>query len=350
LFALMCVIWGIPYLMIKVAVEGVSAPVLVFARTSVGAAVLLPLAIRTGGFDVVRRHWRPVVAFAVLEIIGPWWLLSDAERRLTSSLTGLLIAAVPIVGVVLARLSGGTERLEARRWVGLLVGLAGVAVLAAGHLSLGGGRPLAEVMLVVLGYATAPLIAARRLQDVPSLPMTASCLALAALLYTPFAVWTWPHAVPSARVLAALAGLAVICTALAFLVFLELIREVGTSRAMVFTYINPAVAVSAGVLLLGEPFSATIAVAFALIIGGSLLATARERRRPRRADAADAGAATGPQRPREGTGRRPYLGRVSPGSAPAVWADDHQQRARGDDRDRSAGGADVLDGPGHDDR
>lgn len=282
LFALMCVIWGIPYLMIKVAVEGVSAPVLVFARTAVGAAVLLPLAVRAGGFGAVRRHWRPLVAFAVVEIVGPWWLLSDAERRITSSLTGLLIAAVPIVGVVLARVSGGTERLDARRWAGLLVGLAGVTVLAAEHLGGGGGRPLAEVMLVVLGYATAPLIAARRLQDVPSLPMTASCLTLAALVYTPFAVSTWPHAVPSARVLAALAGLAVVCTAVAFLVFFELIREVGTSRAMVFTYVNPAVAVSAGVLLLGEPLSVTIVAAFALILGGSVLATARERNRLRR--------------------------------------------------------------------
>ncbi|MEU6034227.1 DMT family transporter [Actinomadura sp. NPDC047616] len=277
LFALMSVLWGVPYLMIKVAVDGVSVPVLVFARTALGALVLLPLAVRAGGFDRVRRHWRPVLAFAAMEIIGPWALLSDAERHLSSSMTGLLIAAVPIVGAVLARATGDTERLGPLRWAGLLLGLGGVTVLAAPHL--GGGDaavwPVAEVLLVVVGYAIAPMIVARRLGDVPSLPLTASCLTLAALVYTPPALATWPADLPDGRVLAALAGLGVVCTALAFLVFFELIREAGTSRAMVFTYVNPAVAVTAGVLVLDEPLTLTIAAAFALILCGSLMATAR---------------------------------------------------------------------------
>jgi drug/metabolite transporter (DMT)-like permease len=274
LFALMGVVWGIPYLMIKVAVEGVSVPVLVFARTALGAAVLLPLAVRAGGFTVVRRHWRPLLAFAAMEIVGPWALLSDAERRLSSSMTGLLIAAVPIVGALLSRATGDAERLGPVRWAGLLLGLGGVAVLAAPHLEGGSAWSIAEVMLVVLGYAIAPMIAARRLQDVPSLPLTVSCLALGALVYTPPAIATWPDGLPEGRVLAALAGLGLVCTALAFLVFFELIREVGTSRAMVFTYVNPAVAVSAGVLLLGEPLTVTIVAAFALILCGSVMATA----------------------------------------------------------------------------
>ena len=280
LFALMCVIWGIPYLLIKVAIDGVSAPVLVFARTAVGAAVLLPLALRTGGFDAVRRRWRPILAFAVIEIIGAWWLLSDAERHLSSSLTGLLIAGVPIVGVVLARLSGGGERIGARRWTGLVVGLSGVALLALSRPGGGGTWSLAEVALVVLGYATAPIIAARRLRDVPSLPMTAACLAFATLVYTPAAIATWPDRLPSGRVLAALAGLAVVCTALAFIVFFELLREVGASRGMLFTYVNPAVAVAAGAVVLGEPFTMTIAVSFVLVVGGCVLATAADRATP----------------------------------------------------------------------
>ncbi|TDD90753.1 DMT family transporter [Actinomadura rubrisoli] len=275
LFALMSVLWGIPYLMIKVAVEGVSVPMLVFARTALGAILLLPLAVRAGGFGVVRRHWRPLLAFAVLEILGPWALLSDAERRLTSSMTGLLIAAVPIIAVVLARLTGDAERLGPVRWVGLLVGLGGVGVLAGPHLGGGDAWALGEVMLVALGYATAPLIATRRLQDVPSLHLAASSLALAAVVYTGPAIATWPDELPSGPVLAALAGLGVVCTAVAFMVFFELIREVGTSRAMVFTYVNPAVAVAAGVLFLDEPLSATIVASFALILCGSVLATAR---------------------------------------------------------------------------
>ncbi|WP_242882865.1 DMT family transporter [Actinomadura litoris] len=275
LFALMSVLWGIPYLMIKVAVEDVSVPVLVFARTFLGAVLLLPLMLRAGDLGVVRRHWRPLLVFAALEILGPWALLSDAEHRLTSSMTGLLIAAVPIIAVLVARVTGDAERLGPVRWTGLLVGLAGVGVLAGPHLDGGNAWALGEVMLVALGYAIAPIIATRQLKEMPSLHLAASSLAFAAIVYTGPAVATWPEEVPSGRVLAALAGLGVVCTALAFLLFFELIREVGTSRAMVFTYVNPAVAVVAGVLFLDEPLTATIMISFALILCGSVLATAR---------------------------------------------------------------------------
>jgi drug/metabolite transporter (DMT)-like permease len=273
LFAAMCLVWGIPYLFIKVAVGEVSVPVVVFARTALGALVLLPLALRSGQLGALRRYWRPLVAFATLEMIVPWGLLSAAETKLPSSLAGLLIAAVPIISVVAARLTGGTERLSPRRWAGLVVGLGGVALLAAPDLSGGSALPVTYVLLVALGYATAPLIAARKLADVPALPMTAACLSLGALVWLPAAIATWPHRVPSGRALGALAALGVICTACAFLIFLALIREAGTSRAMVFTYVNPAVAVAAGVAFLSEPFTVTIAVSFALILAGSLLAT-----------------------------------------------------------------------------
>ncbi|MGH3273318.1 MAG: DMT family transporter, partial [Streptosporangiaceae bacterium] len=238
LFAVMCVVWGIPYLLIKVAVDGVSVPVVVFARTALGAAILLPAALRSGQLSVLRAHWRPLLAFAALEMIGPWGLLSSAEKRLPSSLAGLLIAAVPIIGVIIARLTGGAERLSVRRWGGLILGLVGVVILAGPHLGGGSAWPVIEVLLVSVGYASAPLIAARKLADVPTLPMIVTCLSLAALAYAPAAIATWPRQVPSAHVLAALATLGVVCTACAFIVFLALIREVGTSRAMTFTYVN----------------------------------------------------------------------------------------------------------------
>jgi drug/metabolite transporter (DMT)-like permease len=278
LFALMSVIWGIPYLMIKVAVGQVSVPVLVFARTALGAAILLPLVLRGGQLAGLRRHWRPLAAFAAIEIIIPWWLISDAERHITSSMTGLLIAASPIIAVVLALLTGSGERLGPVRWAGLGIGLAGVAVLAAPELRGGDAWSIIEMLLTAVCYAIAPLIAARRLADVPALPMTTVCLGLAAIVYTPPAILTWPSAWPSWQVLAALAGLAVVCTAVAFIVFFALIREVGTSRALVFTYINPAVAVTAGVIFLSEPLTPVILTSFALILGGSILATARQRR------------------------------------------------------------------------
>ena len=278
LFAAMSVIWGIPYLLIKITVDaGISAPVLALARSAVGAAVLLPLVVRRERRDralrALRAHWRPVAVFAVCDMVGPYFLLSDAERRLSSSLSGLLVAAVPIIGAVLVRLFGDRERLGAARWLGLAAGFAGVAVLAGPHLGGGTAWPVTEVLIVALTYAISPIVAARHLRDVPELPMTAACLAAAAVVYAPLAALTWPHHVPSARALAAIGALALVCTALAFVLYLKLIAEAGASRAMVITYVNPAVAVVAGAAVLGEPLTLSVGLSFALILGGSLLAT-----------------------------------------------------------------------------
>lgn len=278
LFVLMCFIWGIPYLMIKVAVEEVSVPVLVFARTAIGAAVLLPLALRGGQLAGITRYWKPLLVFALIEIIGPWWFLSDAERRVPSSLAALVIGAVPILSVVMARIIGDTDRLTLKRWIGLVVGFAGVVVLVWPDLRGGGDVwSIIELLLTVCGYSAAPLLAAHKLKEVPALPMTAVCLGFSALVYTPPAALTWPDTVPSARVLAALGGLAVICTALAFIVFFALIREVGPARAMVFTYINPVVAVAAGFVVLGEAITINMIIATVLILGGSIAATGRRK-------------------------------------------------------------------------
>lgn len=272
----MGVVWGIPYLLIKVAVDGGLSPsAVVFTRCALGAALLLPFAVRQGGLPaVVRAHWKPMLAFAAVEILGPWWTLTDAERHLSSSTAGLLIAAVPIIGAALSRFFGDAERLGTRRLAGLALGLAGVAVLTVPHLTGGDAWSLTEVGLTALGYATAPLIAARHLARVPTLQLIAPCLTLAAALYAVPAVLTRPAAVPDARTLAAVAALAVVCTALAFVVFLELIREAGPTRAVVFTYVNPAVAVAAGAAFLSEPLTTTVLASFALILAGSVLATA----------------------------------------------------------------------------
>jgi len=147
LFAAMSVIWGIPYLLIKVADGGVAVPVLVLARVGIGAALLLPAAVRRRQLGLLRPHWRWLAAFAVVEIITPWLLLSEAERRLPSSTTGLLVASVPIVVVLLGRLTGGTDRLTAVRWTGLLAGLGGVAVLAGPTAASGNALSIGEVLL-----------------------------------------------------------------------------------------------------------------------------------------------------------------------------------------------------------
>lgn len=283
LFSLMGVVWGIPYLMIKVAVDEVSPSAVVFARCALGALLLLPFALRQPGLArTVRTHWKPMLAFAVIEIVGPWYTLTDAERHLSSSTAGLLIAGVPIVGVLLSSFFGAAESLGARRVTGLALGLGGVGVLTVPHLTGGDALSLAEVLITVVGYATAPLIADRHLKDVPTLHLITPCLALAALVYAPAAAATRPQALPSAEALAALAALGVVCTAVAFVAFLELIKEAGPIRASVITYVNPAIAVAAGALFLDETLTATVLAAFALILTGSVLANAERKPAGRR--------------------------------------------------------------------
>ena len=273
LFAAMGLIWGIPYLLIKVAVGGIAPPVLVLARVTIGAALLLPLAIHRRELKPLLPHWRWLMVFALVEIVTPWLLLSEAETRLPSSLSGLLIASVPIIVAVLARFTGSRERLSAVRWAGLLVGLGGVALLVGGGAAGGNAMSVAEVLGVAVCYAIGPLVVARKLSGLPSLGVTAVSLAFAAVIYSPLAALTWPSAVPAAKVLASVAGLAVICTAVAFIGFFALIAEAGPARATVITYINPAVAVALGVLVLGERLTSTMVGAFVLILGGSVLAT-----------------------------------------------------------------------------
>jgi len=272
LFAAMCVIWGVPYLLIRVAVRDFSPGTLVFARTALGALVLLPFAFARGGLRPVLARWRPLLAFAVIELAIPWLLLSDAERALSSSLSGLLVAAVPLVGVVVARIAGSDDRGGgALRYAGLLLGLVGVVLLLGLDVGQAHARALGEMAIVVVGYAVAPVIMARRLSDLPSIPVVTVALSVTALGYLPYAVTHWPAHV-TAKVAWSVVTLGLVCTALAFVLFFALIAAIGPARATVITYVNPAVAVLLGVVLLGENFSLGIAIGFPLILLGSVLA------------------------------------------------------------------------------
>jgi len=288
LFAAMSVIWGMPYLFIKIAVGGVPVSVLVLARVLIGAALLLPIALRRGQFAALRGAWRWVAAFAFVEITFPWIVLSEAERSISSSLSGLLLASVPIIIALLGLLLRVGDRLSPIRWIGLLIGLGGVALLAGpnligAHASGAVARSVGEVLFVALCYAIGPLIANRKLDGVPSVALTAASLSIAAVAYAPLAALDWPSSVPSAKVLASIVGLAVICTAAAFLIFFRLIAEVGPARASVVTYINPAIAVSLGVAVLGERVTPTMLLTFGTILVGSVLATRPSGRQADRA-------------------------------------------------------------------
>ncbi|WP_374110787.1 DMT family transporter [Anaeromyxobacter sp. SG64] len=274
LFVALCVIWGIPYLLIKVAVREITPASLVFLRTAIGALVLLPVVLLSrGDLRALLPRWRPIVLFTVAELAVPWLLLSDAERHLPSSLAGLLVASVPLVGVVLARLSGVPEPLGGRRLAGLWVGLAGVVALLGLDVRGGDLRAVGEMVLVVIGYAVGPMVVSRRLTDVRTLDVVAVSLVLGAVGYAPFGISQLPAALPSIEAILSVVVLGVLCTALAFVLFFRLIAEVGPVRATVVAYVNPAVAVAAGVAVLAEPLTAGTVIGFLLILAGSWLAT-----------------------------------------------------------------------------
>jgi drug/metabolite transporter (DMT)-like permease len=275
LFGAMCVIWGVPYLLILVAVRDLSPAVLVLARCLIAALLLLPLAAARGELRPLKGHCMPLLAFAAIEIAIPWVLLGTAEQHISSSLTALLIAAVPLVGAVIARTSGDRERLGVTSLVGLLVGLVGVAAIVGLNLEGAGVLPLSEVALVAVCYAVGPVILQRYLAGLPALGVISASLAVTAAAYVPFALVSLPSETPPWSAIWSVLGLAVVCTAIAFVLFFALIAEVGPVRATVITYINPAVAALLGIALLDEHFTLGMAAGFALVLLGSALATRR---------------------------------------------------------------------------
>ncbi|MFI5282129.1 MAG: DMT family transporter [Candidatus Dormibacterales bacterium] len=277
LFALMCVIWGIPYLLIRVSVSELSPAMLVFVRTGIAALVLMPIVLARNGLKGIGRRWLPLVAFAAAEVGIPWFLISSAEQRITSSLAGLLISAVPLVGTVVAPLFGNRDWIGRSGVVGLFIGLAGVAAIVGFDLHASDATAIVEVFFVAVGYAVGPAILSRYLTSVPSVTVIGVSVTLCALVYAPFAATQWPHSLPSTNVIASVAVLALLCTAFAFLLFFALIAEIGPVRATVITYINPAVAALLGVVVLHENFTFGMGIGFALVLVGSVLATRRPK-------------------------------------------------------------------------
>jgi drug/metabolite transporter (DMT)-like permease len=273
LFALMSVFWGIPYLFIRVAVAEITPELLVFARTGIATVILLPLAIARLDLRPVLRRWRWVAAFAAIEVAVPWVFLGSAEQQISSSLAGLLVAGVPLVGTAIALVTGSADRLARTGLIGLAIGLVGVISIVGGDLQASNAFALLQVAVVVVCYATGPVILARRLAGVPSLGVMAISLAMCALLYLPVAVLGWPSQAPSTNVLVSVAILGVVCTAAAFVTFGALVGEIGPVRSTVITYVNPAVAAVLGVLVLQETFTLPMAAGLVLVIAGSALAT-----------------------------------------------------------------------------
>jgi drug/metabolite transporter (DMT)-like permease len=277
LFSLMSVIWGVPYLLISIAVESLEPATVVAGRTGIAALLLLPLALRDGSLKIAVRFWPWILAFAVIEMAIPFVLLGHAEQTLPSGLTGLLVATVPLFGAIAAYLLGDHHALTRSRILGLFVGVAGVALVVGAASGDGEIRLLnvAEVLVVAVCYATAPFITARKLTEVPGIGMAALALGMVAVGYIVPAALTQDQA-PTDRSIAALVALAILCTAIAFVIFFALIREVGPARATVITFINPIVALALGVIVLDEHLSWGQLAGLPIVLVGCWLAAGQK--------------------------------------------------------------------------
>jgi drug/metabolite transporter (DMT)-like permease len=289
LFLTMAVIWGIPYLLIRVAVRQLDPGVLVFSRTAPVAVMLLPIVAARGQISVMMRHLKWIAIFGVVELGVPWYFMATSERHITSSLTSLLICCVPLLTVVAQRLRRSDEHISQRRYLGLTIGALGVLMLVGLDLSGGSITWIGLMLVVCLGYTIGPIILATKLAHVPGVAVVAGATSIVAIGWTPWTIVHWPTHV-SGETWSSVAVLSIICTAGAFLVFFELIKEVGATRSVVVTYINTGIAVALGVVGLHEPLTIGIAIGFPLVLVGSIYATSGAR--PAQVDYAENSAAT----------------------------------------------------------
>ena len=283
LFVALGIIWGTPYLFIRIAVTDLSPAVVVFCRVLIATALLLPIAIHQGQARTLRTHWKGILAFAVIEMCIPFGSLGIAEKQISSSLTGLLIAAVPLLNAVISRQLGLDSDWDVRRIVGLFVGFIGVGMLVGFDVSASNYWAILLCFLAASGYALGPIIITKLLSDVSSIGVIAWSLFIAGLIYLPIVLvevardsWRAPGVshVTTNAILSVIA-LGVLCSAIAFVALFALVDEVGPTRTTVITYINPAVAIILGIIILSEPITIGILIGFPMVLIGSVMATRR---------------------------------------------------------------------------
>jgi len=274
LFLAMAFIWGIPYLLIRVAVRDVAPGIVVFARTAPAALLLLPLVVRRGQLRLIRAHLPWIFMFGVVEFGVPWFIMSTAEQHITSSLTSLIICAVPLLSLVLTRFTSQRESVTLRRVLGLLCGAVGVALLVGLDLGHGSGPWIALMGIVCVGYSIGPIILATKLVEVPGPAIVCGATGMVAFCWLPYTLMHLPHHL-SLKDFGCLSTLSVVCTAGAFLTFFALIKESGPSRSVVVVYSNTAIAVMLGVAFLHETLTLGILLGFPFIVAGSYFGTSK---------------------------------------------------------------------------
>lgn len=274
LFFLVGLIWGIPYLLIKVAVEELSPPVIVFSRVAIGAAILIPMAMKRGSLMPAIKAWKYVIPYALGEMVGPWILITAAEQKMSSGLAGLLVATVPIWSTILASFHGDKTVWHHKRLFGILIGFIGI-VLVVGIESFSGRQSIVAIFMILIsamGYAWAVTMVNSKIPHIEPISINGLAMLFTAIVYLPLVILNAPDQMPSTKVLGSVLALGIFPTALAFFLFFKLIKEIGTARGSLVTYLNTAFAVVLGVIILNEPFTLGIALGLPLVLIGSYFA------------------------------------------------------------------------------
>lgn len=282
IFGLVGFLWGIPYLFIKVAVDeetGYSPAIVVFGRVLIGAAILLPLALKDRSIFAALRGGKYVAFYALLEMVIPWILIGTAEQKISSGLAGLLIASVPIWSNLITYFQGDQEALEKNRIIGIGVGFIGVVLIVGIESLTGSSDPLSIVMVIVaaIAYAYAVIMIRQKLPDVSGIAINGVAMAMTAIFYLPFAIALWPDHSIAPEATYSVIALGIFSTGIAFVFFFTLLDDIGPTRASMVTYWNTAIAVVLGILILSEPLTAGIAIGLPLVMLGSWLVNRRQK-------------------------------------------------------------------------
>lgn len=275
LFSLIGVIWGVPYLFMKVAVDELSIPLIVFSRLAIGATLLIPLALRENSKSPIKPYLKYILFYAFLEMIVPWTLITSAQRDLSSGVVALLVATVPIWATLFAHHTGDSTAAHRVRIFGIVIGLIGIVLIVGieSFSDFGNTLALLQVLIAAASYAWAVNMVTRKVVGVSGLTINGIAMFASSILFAPFALTDLPDQSPSLNAVLATLGLGILCSGIAFWVFFIVLDEIGPARASLVVYPNTAVAVVLGIILLGEPITLAIAIGLPLVLIGSYFAS-----------------------------------------------------------------------------
>jgi drug/metabolite transporter (DMT)-like permease len=275
LLILLAVLWGASYFFAGVVVKEMPPLTIVLARVALAAVILLPVHwFLQGRLPSDFKSWTPFIVMAILNNVIPFSLIVTGQTQIASGLASVLNATTPLFGVAILA-AFGDERLVGRKIVGLAIGLAGVVVLRGqdAHALEGKTLGIALCLGAAASYGFAGLWGRRRLGGIPPLTSATCQLICSSVVMSMLAAaieQPWQLPMPSLAALSALLGFAALSTALAYIIFFQVLARSGAANVLLVTLLVPVTAILLGYLILGEPLHAR-EIAGALVIASSLL-------------------------------------------------------------------------------